>query len=246
MNNKMNTLFIYLIAAGILLGTAYFTLWFPSQLVIQLFLPEITQQDLAEKPYKDFSGLKPGNDIPRLEGMSQYEEGLYTQLDFVTVETAQVIPLRAYRLKDPGDVNNRDVYLGGRRAFTGPPLLEYTANPARRQYLYGRYYILGLSDGSFVPAFMDQAYTAVRLPGQKIQFPIGRLRRASSQEKRWFEEIDPAYGIDPEKVLYMVNDTSVKDFKFWDLVIRAAAVMILIAAAILFLRLYKGIPGRKK
>lgn len=224
--SKMQTIVIYLVAALVLLGIAYFTVWFPAGLVIKLFLPTVTQAELEANPYQDFSGWKAGADIPRLEGMSQYEDGTYTLIDFVTVETSEVVLLEAYRLKDPADVNNTSVYLNGRRAFTGPPLEKYTPHPKRRKYLYGRYYLLGLSDGSYVAAYADQSYGALYKAGSETVFPIGRLRRTSAQEKAMLEKGKDGYAVDTERVLYMMNDERVSDFKFWDLAIRAAAAVL--------------------
>ena len=228
---KMHTLLIYMIAALILLGIGGFTLKFPSGLIIRMFLPTITNADLTANPYRDFSGLKAGGDIFRLESTEQYEDGTYTGLDFVTVETSVIIPLKAYRLKDASDKYDSNVYLAGRRAFKGRPLAEYTEKPARRQYLYGRYYLLGLSDGSYVAAYLDQSYEIQHLLQKKIQLPIGRLRMASAQEKIFLEAVADEYSVNTGKVLYMINDDSVEDLKFWDLVIRAGALLIVITAA---------------
>ncbi|MFR4350183.1 MAG: hypothetical protein ACLT3H_00770 [Roseburia sp.] len=233
--NKIETVLIYIAVAVVWLLAGWFVLNFPSWFIVHAFAPEITGRDIAENPHMDYAGYRAGEDIPRLLSMEEYREGIYTGLDFVTVETAEIIPLDAYRLKDPADIHSTDQYLRRGRSFSGRPLEQYTERPRRRDYLYGRYYILGLSDGSYVIAYGDRAYGAAALLGKKITFPIGRLGIANSQEKKMLFEIGEQYPVDTEKILYMINDRKVSDWNFFDLLTRFAAFGLVVIVSVLIL-----------
>ncbi|MGN0305034.1 MAG: hypothetical protein ACI4D2_02650, partial [Lachnospiraceae bacterium] len=205
--DRIETILIYIVAAAAWLLAGWLVLNFPSWFMVHSFIPRIEQSDIAANPYTDYCGYRAGEDIPRLESMKEYEEGIYNGLDFVTVKTSEIIPLNVYRLKNPADINRRaENYREMRYSWLKKPLKQYTKRPQHSKYLYGRYYLLGLSDGSYVIAYADMAYGAAAFWGRKVTFPIGRLRTANSKEKELLLEIAEEYPVNTEKILYMIND----------------------------------------
>jgi hypothetical protein len=233
--DRMQTILIYIAVLAVWLLAGWFLLNFPAWFVVHSFVPKITQSDITNNLYTDYTGYRAGEDIPRLKSAKEYEEGVYTRLDFVTVETANIIPLDAYRLKDPADVNSTEQYVGGRRTYSGQPLVKYTDHPRRRSYLYGRYYLLELEDGSYVIAYGDRGYGAVSFLGKTITFPIGRLQSANSPEQQLLEDVGETYPVNTEEILYMINDDKVGEWNFLDLLIRCAAFAIVVAVFLIFI-----------
>ncbi len=138
------------------------------------------------------------------------------------------------------------MYGRGGRGYSGRPLPNYSERPHRRDYLYGRYYILKLNDGSYVAAFADQHYGVLSLTGTKVTFPIGRLVNTSNQEKEWLEEAALEYPVDTSQLLYMIHDESISDMNFWDLLVRFVAVALVIGIVIGITALIVIIHKRKK
>ena len=229
---------VYLVVGLLWLLVGLFILKFPSWLILQPFLGEAAQADIEANPYTDYSGYYPGQDIPRLKSMEEYEQGIYTGLDFLTIETAEIIPLDIYRLKDPADSYSTDQYIGRGRAFSAKPLAKYTTHPARRSYLYGRYYLLKLEDGSQVIVYADRAYELPAMLGITVTFPIGRFQMSTVDEEMMFAESAEAYGVNAERIFYTINDNKISDWNFMDLLIRAAVFGL--TAIVSFLVLWIG------
>ena len=240
---KTVSIVIYLVVVLLWLTAGLFIWKFPAWFILHGFLGEVTQADMEANPHTDYSGYRPGEDIPRLTSMEEYEQGTYTGLDFITVETTEIIPLDIYRLKDPADINSTEQYRGRGRAFSAKPLAKYTTHPARRGYLYGRYYLLKLRDGSQVIAYADRAYELVAGLGNTITFPVGRLQMSTVNEEEMFEKAEETYGVNTERIFYMINDRNISDWNFMDLFIRVTASGIVVIVS--FLLLWIGARGKK-
>lgn len=227
----MHTVLIWIICAAGLFGIGYFLIWFPAAQVISFFQTPVSAADIQSNPNTNYSGHKPGTDIPILSSANQFTDGTYNALDFVSATVVSVMPIDGYRLKDSADRNDSSMYLGGRRAFSGTPLEEYTQHPTRRKYLYAQYYILEFSDGTHIGAFMDPSWNVGRIPAQGVQLPIGRLELTGRTEKEWFQSQSDSDSIDADYVLYMFDDDGYKNLKVVDLALRVVASLLLAAVA---------------
>lgn len=234
---------VYLVTALLWLAAGLFILKFPSWFILHAFLGKVTQADIEANPHTDYSGYRPGEDIPRLKSMEEYEQGTYTGLDFITIEPTDIIPLDIYRLKDPADIHSTDQYIGRGRAFSGKPLAKYTTHPTRRSYLYGRYYLLKLEDGGQVIVYADRAYELAAMFRSTVTFPIGRLQMSTADEEQMFAEAGETYGVNTEKIFYTINDRKISDWNFMDLLIRAVSFGLVVIVS--FLILWTGVRRRK-
>ena len=198
---------------------------FPSYQAAQLFLPKVSRADLAADELHDWRGRRAAGNIPRLTGTAQLEDGTFNGLDYLTVETEEIIPLGHYRLKDFSD-SRPEATLRAQARTGRRPLREYVEFAGPTAMFYGQYALIRLEDGSYLGAYLDASYSTVLGPKR---LPIGRTERVGtrSREYAWLAEAARRYPVTLDYLLVMHSDTTYPDIKPLDYGLRGLVVVSL-------------------
>lgn len=206
-------------------GMAVMLIWFPSYQTALMILPAVTRADTAQPGH--WNGRRAAEDIPRLTGLNQLEDGTFDGSTYLTVETDQLIPLSYYKLKDISD-SRRSGSNGYAQRRSGRPLSVYTDFAGVNAMYYGQYYLAALGDGSYIGAYLDSSYhTAFG----KVQLPIGQVRSASNVESDLLMKAAGTYSVPTDCLLMMHDDSYYENIKMLDHGIRLVAIVFVPAVA---------------
>lgn len=212
-----NNIFAAVMVAFIIGSMAAAIFWFPSYQIALKFLPAVTQAEVMSQPGDWLLGSRAAEDIPRLTGISQLEDGTYDSTTYLTVESDDLIPLSYYKLKDTSDGYARR----SRRRSNRRPLSAYTDFPGVYTMYYGQYYLVELEDGNYIGAFMDSAYTSAF---GKVCLPVGQAVRAGNQEAELLAEAAGTYPVPTDHMLMMHSSRNYENIKMLDLGIRFLSI----------------------
>ncbi len=210
---------ILALAAAIL----FFFRWNPENLLWRTETP-VTMSDIEQNKAVDFTGSPAGDDIFRLSGAEDFENML-NYVDYATAKPIKAIPTGVYSLKpwesyfSSRTVNGR-TGIGRRRA-------EVIKSAAGLVENYNQYYLLGLSDGSYILAQLPQSKAAAIKKGKSVILPIGQKAGIPDAARNYLADICGEYGASMEGVLYTLDNEWYKEHSFTLFIIRFAAASVL-------------------
>ncbi len=211
---------------------------FPSNLVLNLFCGRVGKAELddLEYDYGQMAGYPAGEGVSVLENMEQLRE--CGSINYITFETDSVIPLNAYKLRSASDKMDNTYRRRGNPVSSGRQWPTFSATrPLTKAYIYNRYYLVRLSDGNYVAAYLDDAYYwQYKLTG-KIQLPLGLVKDIQIQEEQLLASSFEKYGVEGEKMLLMFSEERYEEhkklYKFVQLAVFAG--ILAVYAAVVFL-----------
>lgn len=206
----------------------YFAFTFRLNLILDLFWNKTDQAVILEK--EDFDGLLAGLpagegvteltdieqfyelkvsgfDTSNCEGWWDREEVIKVYPEYITFETDSIIPLGLYRINSKSD---RSTYRHG-RSGAKVTISEYTnSGLVGSLFFFNQYYLVGLPDGNYVLAHLDDAYYVKYLLAGKVQLPLGIAVTDFSELhlQPCFEE----YGVPDDRILDMYCEKRYEDW----------------------------------
>lgn len=156
----------------------------------------MTQSGLPE----DFIGKPAGEDIPRIADGETWADAWTTA--YVTVEPTDIIPT---------GIGTRHPWVSAYTTATRRHPSRRRADVTRTAFdvldEYGEYFILQLSDESYILAQMSVDDARKLKAGQDITLPVGRKTAVNSQVLANISELCEAYNVNTEGVFYCIDDT---------------------------------------
>lgn len=212
-------------AAAILL----FLNWNPENL-LRGEVQTVTMADARQNTGEDFTGLKAGRDIPRLQGKEDFEN---TFSSVMTAEPTGIFATGIYELKSWVDPYTRRRNSKG-RAYGAPirkaEFLQYQ-NPEglfhnRAEYL--PFYLLQLPDKTYILAQIPESDAKAIKRGEHVILPIGRkvIKGIPEALKLMCEEYEAFYG----GVYYAFSDEWYETHSFTILALRVGVSIIVLFA----------------
>ncbi len=217
---------------------------FPSDLVLNLFCGRMGKAELEELEYDygQMAGYPAGEGVPVLENMEQ----LNACKSYITFETDSIIPLNAYKLRSASDKTDNTYRRRGRPVSSGRQWPTYSSTrPLTKAYIYNRYYLVRLPDGSYMAAYLDDAfYWQYKLSG-KVQLPLGLVKDMHIQESQLLSPSLEKYGAGGEKILLMFSEERYEEhkklYKFVQLAVFAGILAVYAAAVFLIGRVMRAV-----
>lgn len=201
----------------------------------------VTTAQIASSPGENYTGKAAGEDIFRLSGKEDFE-GLIGK-DYATAEPAEVIATGIYGLNpwvDPYSIT-KIRNSNGRLISTGRKAPEIVDNAVSALEYYQEYYLIRLSDGTYILAQFSDVYREKIEKGEKTVLPIGVKKTNSSDAKQALKDICEEYGADNTFTLYMIDDEWQKEHEntFFIIKLAIAVAAFFILAISLLVILYK-------
>ena len=220
----------WVIVIVLLAGTCLVS--FPSGLVLDLFWDKVEMSDIEQigedHYYGQLAGLPAGESIPVVENVEQCSDVF---LEALTFETDSIIPLDAYYLKNSHRTSYTRRSRSGRPVTVHIPMYQTHGNPWTG-IRYNRYYLLGLPDGNYVLAFLDDSYYIKYLLNGKVQLPVGHLSWMNANQKEMFAPYIEEYGLDDRDILIMFSESRFIQYEVLFYVIAGAFYVIVEAVVI--------------
>lgn len=166
----------------------------------------VTAAQIAAAPQVNYAGKTAGNDIPRLSGIEEFKN--MVGRDCATIEATEVIPTGIYGLKswvDPYKIRKRRTR-NGRLVSTGQRAPDATDDAIVATEYYQEYYLVRLSDQTYILAQFSDAYRDRIAGGGSVTLPIGVKKTTAGEARKYLENICGEYGADNTFVLYMIDD----------------------------------------
>ncbi len=133
-----------------------------------------------------------------------YEMNSY---DYMIVTALDVVPTGVYKRKawvGPYDASSSGTRIKNRRKT---PIPEQSDNPLTDAVYMQQYYLIKLSDGSYINAILEEQYVNKIKSEGKFTLPIGVQEGINDNVKQMLAPITKEYGVEPTPVLYMVDNT---------------------------------------
>ena len=133
-----------------------------------------------------------------------YEMNSY---DYMVVTAVDVVPTGVYKRKSwvgPYDSSSSSTRVKNRRKT---PIPEQSVNPLTDAVYMQQYYLIELSDGSYINAILEEQYVDKIKSEGKFTLPIGVQEGINNKVKQMLAPITEEYGVEPTPVLYMVDNT---------------------------------------
>ncbi|MCI8327915.1 MAG: hypothetical protein HFI37_09130 [Lachnospiraceae bacterium] len=203
--------------------------------------PAVNPKDM--EPGVIYTGSRAGEDIQRLSGKEEFA-ALTFDYDYVTVEGKEIIPTKVYSLKPW--VNPYSTQRINRRA-TGVKRRkkDIITSALDMQEDYNQYYLLELSDSSYILAQIPPGEASAIRRGKEITLPIGRKTRLNQTAKSLLTEICNQYGVETEGVLYTFDEEWYEKHYIWVFLIRFAAAFAALFVIAVILDFAVGKIGKK-
>lgn len=195
----------------------------------------ITLEQINENPLKNYVGKTAGNDITRIQSSEEYQK--VTSLDYITVETTEIIPTNIYGIKpwvNPYEIT-RVTNSRGRLVSAGKKAPEVTDRPLQLGEYYQEYYLVKLMDQSYVLAQLSDLQAKDCQNGNVITLPIGIKKTNSNEVKKSLADICEEYGADSSYTLYMIDDEWYQEHEFSFFVIRIIVAIVVFFVSIFIL-----------
>jgi len=197
--------------------------WNPENLLWGTETP-VTMSDIEQNKAVDFTGSLAGDDIFRLSGAEDFE-GMLNYVDYATAKPVKVIPTGVYSLKPlvshfSSRTVNGHTGVGRRR----PEVIKSATGLVEN---YNQYYLLGLSDGSYILAQLPQSKAAAIKKGKNIILPVGQKMGIPDAARNYLADICGEYGVSMEGVLYTLDNEWYKEHSFTLFIMKFAAASVL-------------------
>ena len=215
------------------LAASYIMLVFPADFVLDIFWEKTGQDQIqaAEYNYGQFAGLPAGEGIPVLSSKGQFCDA--DSMEYYTFRTDMIIPLDAYRLKSGSDATDT-AFRKGRRMVSGTRRWDmYSKKAGYKRFLFNRYYLTELPDGSYAAAYLDDACYLRYLIAGSVQLPIGRVEYMEAAEKQLLAEYIEEYDLDADKILVMFSQERYEQHKMLNYLVMAAVWVALVSAYVM-------------
>ncbi|MCH5345361.1 MAG: hypothetical protein J1E64_15145 [Acetatifactor sp.] len=227
---------------------------FRLNLVLDMFWDKVDQTmieaEVDKKDFGHFAGLPAGEGITKLTDIEQFYELQTTHYgtmkpDYITFKTDSIIPLDLYQLN-----SESDAYTGGHMSVGGHYYSSSTTLPIFTDlrlmgalFLYNRYYMVKLPDGSYVPAHLDDTYyMKYRLTG-KVQLPIGIADHMPDRGQSALQPYLDEYDLNKDRILVMYSQ---KRYEDWELLYAGTAFLLFWVILILGLFIKEIIKTERK
>ncbi len=199
----------------VILGASYLVMVFPADFVLDLFWEKCDQDKIQSTSYNygQFAGLPAGEGIPNLTSSEQCYKNS-ENIEYFTFRTKKIIPLEAYRLKSSSDAMDTKYRRGRRLVSSGVKQWNtYGKKAGFKRYLFNRYYLVKLPDGTYAAAFLDDGvYLRYCITGS-VQLPVGYAAFMESGEKKLLAPYITKYGLHEEKILRMFCQERYEEYK---------------------------------
>ncbi len=236
---------VTLISVVFFFADLYLLCVFPSNLILELFWEKAGKEEIEslEYNYGQLAGIPAGEGVTVLEDIGQYAE--LGSREYITFKTESIIPLNAYKLKSGTDRTNNTYRRAGNQVRSGRQWNTYsTVRPLTKAYIYNRYYLVQLPDGSYVTAYLEDAYYwKYKLTGT-VQLPLGRVTDMLSQEKDFLSPYIEKYELDEERVLVMFSEERYEQHKTLYKVIQLTVFVMILAIYIAVVFLVRNVLHR--
>lgn len=200
---------IILVVIGLLIGLRVFQKVDP-----EVFLKKQEaapgMQEIEESYRGEYVGKPAGEDIPRISGSEEFEETLVEP--YITAEPKSVVATGIYGRKLWMDEYNRSY--GGRKYNKGRRAPEATDSTLMALDGYQEYYLIELSDGSYILAQFSETYRKKIEKGEVTELLIGQQKANRDSARKYLKEICDKYGASTTYTLYMVDDAWEQEHRF--------------------------------
>ncbi len=191
---------------------------------------EVTAGQITANSEMNYIGYQAGVDIERITSSAQMGE----VEGYVTVESNQGQALGLYKIKNKEDMENLKYIRNskGRKVYdSSKKIYEYVTDPGSLKGYYNSYYLVGLQDGTYIAAYLDESYGKKLEKGETITLPVGRLEEMSSTVKEKVKAIT-GVSVNSDYVLNCFNEENFQQNEGLYVVIRG--VIALLALIILY------------
>lgn len=199
----------------------------------------ITISEIHANPQKNYVGRTAGKDI---NVISKAEEFMALNgTEYVTAQPQSVVTTGIYSLNpwvDPYEIT-KVRNSSGRMVSSGRRASEVTDNMVEAVEYYQEYYLIQLTDGSYILAQFSDTYREKIQEEDTVLLPIGRRKTNSSTARQYLEEICRQYDVDNTYTLYMIDDEWQQDHEFTFMMIKyGIAVVVFFVVAVGLLLMY--------
>lgn len=187
---------------------------------------EVTQAQIAKDSTTNYIGYKAGEDIERLTSSQQ----IGGATAYVTIESNKGEALGLYKIKNKEDMENLKYIRNskGRKVYDSTKkIYEYVTDPGSLKGYYNSYYLVGLEDGTYIVAYLDDAYGKKLEKGESITLPVGRLEKMSGTV---LEKVKAVAGttINTEYILNCFNQDGFKQNEGLYVMIRGGIALLVL------------------
>lgn len=221
MNKKQIILF-----GSALISLACAFLWFVNWNAEGLFPKDqstVTMRDIEDHPEKNFTGYPAGEDIASLKSAADFTQ-INGERDYRTAEPIGIISTDVYSLKPWVKHYRTKTYK--RRTTTGSRKAEVIRSAFTMGIDYNRYYLLELSDHSYILAQLSEIEASAISNGDSIKLPIGQKVGLSEQARSYLAPICKQYGVEMNGVFYTFDNQWQKEHHLSVLVVRLVVSVV--------------------
>lgn len=189
----------------IILVISYGVYFFVSTKGIQKPQESITATELSQKV--DPVGKFAEGELSGVTIVTSSEEfHKLNSLAKIQVTASEVIPTGVYVRKawiGPYSASSSSTRFANRRKN---PIPQETTKPLADIEFMHQYYLIGLEDGTYITAILEDGYVKKIKEEGTFVLPIGRQEGVTSKAKTMLSSIAKEHNVDPTPVLYMIDN----------------------------------------
>ena len=241
--NKKQIILLVSVLVSLVCAFLWFVNW-NAESLFQKEQPTITMRDIEDHPEKNFTGYPAGDDIAELKGAVDFAQ-MNGERDYRTAEPIGIVSTDVYSLKPWVKHYRTKTYKG--RTTTGNRKAEAIQSALDMGIDYNRYYLLELSDHSYILAQMSDIEASAIRNKDSIRLPIGQKVGLSKQARSYLAPICKQYGVEMNGVFYTFDNQWQKEHHLSVLVVRlASSAVVWLVLSIGMVLLGNAIFSKKK